>query len=301
MQELERRDQMIMALTEELSARDARINAILSCRAWRWAQRGSRIKSRLLHPVAKLGRLIPFRRNLKTVATGLMNATNPAPRTERLRPEDKGTVLLPAPQRVTLTEAQVFTQDVARADVICFSIVDWNFNFQRPQQIISSFAEHGHRCFYIRLDATLPAPTNPPFSLARIRENVYEIILAAPRPARINQEDISGALAECFLHSLDIARNVCQISEAIAYVMTPSWTSVALRAKALWGWRLVYDCMDEWDGFPGMPRLMSRVEQRLVRRCDLLVVTARKLYEKWKEHDGPKVLAPNAVDLDFYQ
>jgi hypothetical protein len=34
------RDRMIMALTDE--RQDARINAILSCRAWRWSQRASR-------------------------------------------------------------------------------------------------------------------------------------------------------------------------------------------------------------------------------------------------------------------
>jgi uncharacterized coiled-coil protein SlyX len=41
---LAERDATVMALTDELTARDARINAILTCQAWRWSQRVSRVK-----------------------------------------------------------------------------------------------------------------------------------------------------------------------------------------------------------------------------------------------------------------
>src|SRR5262249_35724869 len=36
-----------------------------------------------------------------------------------------------------------------RPDVICFSIIDWSFRFQRPQQLMTQFAAHGHRVFYL--------------------------------------------------------------------------------------------------------------------------------------------------------
>lgn len=35
-------------------------------------------------------------------------------------------------------------------DVICLSIVDWDFRFQRPQQLMTRFAEAGHRVLYVR-------------------------------------------------------------------------------------------------------------------------------------------------------
>lgn len=37
-----------------------------------------------------------------------------------------------------------------RFDVICLPIIDWDFRFQRPQQLMTQFAEHGHRVFYVR-------------------------------------------------------------------------------------------------------------------------------------------------------
>src|SRR4029453_1958219 len=42
------------------------------------------------------------------------------------------------------------------------------------------------------------------------------------------------------------------------------------------------------------------MEVELVRHCDLLVVTAQLLFEKWHEYDRPTVLARNAVDWEFY-
>src|SRR3990170_5416013 len=33
-------------------------------------------------------------------------------------------------------------------DVIFFSIINWDFRFQRPQQIATRFARNGHRIFY---------------------------------------------------------------------------------------------------------------------------------------------------------
>ena len=129
---------------------------------------------------------------------------------------------------------------------------------------------------------------------------MYQITLAAHRSTRINQEDIKGSNGDQLLASLDHLRETFHINEAIGYVMTPSWTTVALAARALWRWRIIYDCMDEWTGFPGMGRAIPRAELRLVKECDLLVVTAQRLYDKWLGLDRPMVLARNAVDYDFY-
>src|SRR5262245_18134112 len=35
-----------------------------------------------------------------------------------------------------------------RHDVLCLPIIDWDYRFQRPQQLLSQFADAGHRVFY---------------------------------------------------------------------------------------------------------------------------------------------------------
>src|SRR4030095_2754624 len=107
------------------------------------------------------------------------NAFSNVPAVPALRPE----TLTAAEQKLTLASpaslgeaarAQSETVESLRPDVICFSIVDWNFRFQRPQQIMSQFAANGHRVFLIRLDQTLPTQARPRFSLTRLKENLYQ-------------------------------------------------------------------------------------------------------------------------------
>ncbi len=295
--------QTIGALTAELTARETQISAILNSRAWRWVCRYSRVKRGYLVPAYEfLRRLSGNGQAEKRKKSRQLTSALLAPRQKNLDPADESLVLLPTPglRRLASTSLHSAATFPARSDVICFSIVDWHFRYQRPQQIISQFAAHGHRVFYIRLDATLPAHVEPRFSITKLKENVYRITLAAYRQTWINQEDIRGANAEQLLASLDELRETLHISEAIGYVMTPSWTTMALEAKARWGWRIIYDCMDEWAGFPGMGRAIPRAEQRLARECDLLSVTAQRLYDKWLGLNRPMVLARNGVDYNFY-
>ncbi len=301
--ELDIQVQTIEALTTELTSRETQISAILNSRAWRWVCRYSRLKRGYLVPAYEF--LLRFygngnaqRRKQKRRRT----SSRLAPKTRNLEPTDESIVLLPTRKlrQLSLTDRQPAATAPARADVICFSIVDWNFRYQRPQQIISQFAAHGHRVFYLRLDAVLPSHVEPRFSISKLKENVYQVTLAAHRQIWINQEDIKGANADQLLASLDELREAFRIDEAIAYVMTPSWTTMALAARGRWGWRVIYDCMDEWSGFPGMGRAIPKAEQRLVRECDLLVVTAQRLYDKWRGLNRPLVLARNGVDHKFY-
>ena len=301
--ELDASQQTIDALTAELTSRETQISAILSSRAWRWVCRYSRVKHGYLIPAYEFLRSFYGNGNANTnqkhrhPTSALI-----APRVRSLGPADESIVLLPSSRvrrSVSLSTPPTATTP-ARADVICFSIVDWNFRYQRPQQIVSQFAAHGHRVFYIRLDGILPTHVEPRFSVNKLKENVYQVTLAAHRQTWINQEDIKGANADELLASLDDLRETFHIDEAIGYVMTPSWTTMALAARARWGWRIIYDCMDEWNGFPGMGRAIPKAEQRLVRECDLLTVTAQRLYDKWLGLDRPMLLARNAVDYDFY-
>lgn len=299
----------IDALSAELNTKETRLNAILNTRSWRWVNRLGGIKIRYFEPVYE-----KFVRPLKqhhqrNGSDGLALAGVPAPRspvvpkacdTDDLK---KSAVLLPQPDQRQLLSllAEHPHASSRKPDVICFSIIDWDFRYQRPQQLMSQFAAHGHRVFCIKLKESLPANARPRFAVKKLKPNVYEVTLAAARPPRINQEVMGGVNADSLLESLGDLRRACHIDEAIGYVMTPSWKTVALAARQHWGWRVIYDCMDEWEGFPGVSQLVTKVEPELVRDCDLLVVTAALLEEKWRnQRSGPTTLARNAVDFDYY-
>ena len=159
--ELQACQQTIDALTAELTSRETQTSAILNSRAWRWVCRYGRVKQGYLVPAYEF--LRSFYRNGNAPANKKRRQKTSAlvaPRARRLEPEDESIVLLPTPRlrRLGSTDTEPPAPSPARADVICFSIVDWNFRYQRPQQIISQFAAHGHRVFYIRLDRDSAGP-----------------------------------------------------------------------------------------------------------------------------------------------
>lgn len=191
-------------------------------------------------------------------------------------------------------------EPVYRADIICFSIIDWEFRYQRPQQIMSQFAAHGHRVFYLSTTRFLPGDATPRVRVTQIKENVYEVQLAVARPPDVYGGAFDKEIQASMMAAFDELRRLYHINEAIGYVMIASWGNVALETRANWNWHVIYDCMDEWENFPGIKQSLLDAETKLVRECDLLVVTAQRLYEKWQSYNRPMVLARNAVDYDFY-
>ncbi len=207
---------------------------------------------------------------------------------------------LPEPEVKAILNHPLKTATPARPDVICFSIIDWSFRFQRPQQLMSQFAANGHRVFYLSVSKFRSRYARPRFAVTQIADNIFEVEISARYPLDIFHEVIQTKDLELALDSLDELRRNFSINEAISYVMIPSWCEAALETRRRWGWRVVYDCMDEWENFPGIKPASLEAETRLVERCDLLVVTAQRLVEKWNSRKLPTVLARNAADYDFY-
>jgi GT2 family glycosyltransferase/glycosyltransferase involved in cell wall biosynthesis len=294
--ELAARERSIEALSTELRAKEGYLRDILNSKAWRWVKRYWHVKQRGTQSLAGLirrprlnGRAVPERREII--------------RQPQIDAAYTSLTLLPGlkpTEMETLLDDSSAVAQAYKADIICFSIIDWEFRYQRPQQLMSQFAAHGHRVFYIRLDHFLPSGGGTPFSVTKLKENLYEIKLAALYHQWVNLEIIERANGEALLDSLDELRRAFHIDEAIGYVQIPSWAHVALAARERWGWHIIYDCMDEWKDFPGLGRSVAEIEPQLVEGCDLLVVTAAALYEKWRTRPRPMVLARNAVDYDFY-
>lgn len=207
---------------------------------------------------------------------------------------------LPTENDLGLEQAASTFSAPRRVDIICFSIIDWSFRYQRPQQIMSQFAAQGHRVFFISPGHFLSPHASPRVRVRPLRANLYAVSLAAARAPQIYREEISGLNGELLLESLAALRDEFQIDQAVSYVMIASWNQVALEARKRWGWWTLYDCMDEWENFPGVSHAVVKIETELAQACDLLVVTATKLWNKWQSLNRPMVLARNGVDYAAY-
>lgn len=64
---------------------------------------------------------------------------------------------------------------------------------------------------------------------------------------------------------------------------------------------LVYDCMDNWAGFPGLPADIAERERRLVAGADLVLAATAALAERWRDVAGNRaILVPNGCEYELF-
>jgi GT2 family glycosyltransferase len=80
----------------------------------------------------------------------------------------------------------------------------------------------------------------------------------------------------------------------------PFWRAIASALRDRFGWKIVYDCMDDHSGFSTNDEPMLREERALAAGADLVIVTARALDEKQRLVNPNCVLVPNAADFDHF-
>jgi GT2 family glycosyltransferase/glycosyltransferase involved in cell wall biosynthesis len=187
----------------------------------------------------------------------------------------------------------------SKFDVICFSIIDWSFRWQRPQQIMARLAREGHRVFFLSTTEFLPWGGES-YRLTPLRGNVWELKIATPHALDVYGGVMSAEMARSIADDLDRLRRDLNITCAVSFVQVPTWAAAAYQARERFGWRVVYDCMDEWNTFPGMKQPLLDAEKELVRKTDVLVVSAQRLAEKWHDERPDLLLARNAADFDHY-
>jgi GT2 family glycosyltransferase/glycosyltransferase involved in cell wall biosynthesis len=194
---------------------------------------------------------------------------------------------------------QLDGRETTTYDILCFSIIDWSFRWQRPQQMMARLANAGHRVFFLSTSEFL-APGSRTFQATPLRENVWEIRLAPPATIEVYSGRLTDAVLAWFPRMLEELRSEFGVAAAISVVQVATWTRAAEAARQRFGWKLVYDCMDEWNQFPGMNDALVREEERLAGIADLITVSGERLLRKWRERASNVVLVRNAADFDFF-
>jgi GT2 family glycosyltransferase/glycosyltransferase involved in cell wall biosynthesis len=189
-------------------------------------------------------------------------------------------------------------------DVVCMPIIDWNYRFQRPQQLLTQLAKRGHRVFYIA--TTFQQDRRRPV-ISELADNVWGVRLVGQSDVNIYTDLASGEVVETALEGLDELRRDAGIAHAMTMVDLPFWAPIAIEARNRWGWKLIYDCMDEHGGFltaeeqdSELRDLIDRQERSLLTSSDLVLATSKLLDEKVRSMAEKVVLVPNAADFEHF-
>lgn len=208
----------------------------------------------------------------------------------------------PLPSGVTAFRANVERLPRSTSyDVIILPIIDWDFRHQRPQHLAAGFAKAGHRVFYLTVSfqtADEPAESKPVLRL--ITDGIVEVRLPAEPGFNIYREPPSAKTLQAWVEHLSDLRHRFGINEAVCVVELPSWRSFATTLRGMFGYRVVYDCMDRHSGFNTNDEAALREENALVRDSDVVVATARLLYDDLQPVSKRCVLIPNGADFTHF-
>jgi glycosyltransferase involved in cell wall biosynthesis len=183
-------------------------------------------------------------------------------------------------------------------DVICFANIEWSARYQRPQHMMSRFADDGHRVFYVI--ASRAPPPGEAYAIEPVAHNVFQVCLAVDAMQDFYGKAMSDGNEAAMADAIAVLARDRRIKAAITVVHLPYWARLAERLRERRDWRIVYDCMDEWADFPAIGRELLVEEERLVRVADLVTVTAALLEQKWKGVARNCMLVRNGVDFDFF-
>jgi polysaccharide pyruvyl transferase CsaB len=185
-------------------------------------------------------------------------------------------------------------------DVFIFSMIDFSFRYQRPQQLASYLSKKGHRVFYMNITQFLHPDNERDFEVKELGNNLWEVFLKSPRSLDIYGGNLDSQCVETITKSINGLRRSFNMTTTVAIVHNPFWTPVALCFKENHQWKVIYDCLDEWDTFTSIGKFFLEQERQLVQKCDILTVTADKLSKKWKEHNKEALIVRNACDYEFF-
>jgi glycosyltransferase involved in cell wall biosynthesis len=184
------------------------------------------------------------------------------------------------------------------ADVFVFPVIDWHYRFQRPQQIATRLAMHGHRVFYLR---TYFLKGNRP-AIQPVRDDLplFHLQLGLPAEKNLVTDQLDERSKSALLEQCQFLRETQQISKAICIVDLPFWGPLVLELQRRYGWKVIYNAMDQLGGFSNVTSHMLEPEAELVEKSDLVLATSHLLFEEKSRLNPNCLLVPNGTEFDHF-
>jgi GT2 family glycosyltransferase/glycosyltransferase involved in cell wall biosynthesis len=183
-----------------------------------------------------------------------------------------------------------------RPDVVLLPVIAWSYRRQRPQQLAEALARTGRRVFYGSLEGE-----GEPAEATGVAPGVTLLPIAGVRREDPADRRLEGTPLDRSLDALARARERLEIHEAALLVQSPFWTPLARVLSERFGWKVVYDCLDDHAAFPANRRgVLAAAEEDLIGSAHLVVATSEPLREKLRAIRPDVVLLGNAADIETF-
>jgi len=187
--------------------------------------------------------------------------------------------------------AHVSRAQRALADVFVFSIIDWHFRIQRPQHLAREFARAGHRVYFF--SNHFEDSREPGFSVEHLDDTLplYQVKLKVTGAPAIYFAAPTTEATTQILAGIKLFREWSGTDRSYSLVQHGYWCPIATRMQSEC---VTYDCMDHHEGFGNVPRELLELEERMMRRADLLVATSSWLEDHARKYNPHVEVIRNA-------
>ena len=183
-------------------------------------------------------------------------------------------------------------------DIIVFPVIDWHYRFQRPQQISTRLALHGHRVFYLR--TYFSKGTKPVLQSIRNDISVFDVQLGLPANKNLVADQLDESSKRILLDQFEFLRESQKMAKAICLVDLPFWAPLVLELQKIYGWKVIYNAMDQLGGFSNVTSYMLEPEVELVKKSDLILATSHLLFHEKAQQNTNCILVPNGTEFDHF-
>lgn len=187
------------------------------------------------------------------------------------------------------------SRDYNKADIIIFSVIDYDFRFQRPQHIAERFSKKGHRVFYI----------NSNFGkndyISKVSENLYVVNLLNDRYSHIyyvnNNDDFKLWLQD----KVEKIIGIYSIKDAAIIVDYPHWIYGAVDLRDKYGFKIIVDFMDDTTGFlaTASDNLKSN-SFKMLESGDYIITSSDFLYNIAIKYNNNVCVVRNGTDVEHF-
>jgi UDP-galactopyranose mutase len=182
------------------------------------------------------------------------------------------------------------TLAVSDHSLICFSHLRWNFVFQRPQHLMSRFAQE-RRVIYWEEPESCGPDCEPALGVRTCAETGV-IVVTPSLPDTLDEagrEEALRSLLDEYLANED--------GPFIRWYYTPMMLPFSRHVAAAC---TVYDCMDELANFRFAPPQLLGLERELLGLADVVFTGGYSLYEAKKDLHANIHPFPSSVDRDHF-
>lgn len=182
-----------------------------------------------------------------------------------------------------------------KPDVLIFSVINYDFRYQRPQHFATRFAENGHRVFYI--DANFVNHEN----IKEVTDKLYIVDFYNENCNAIYYASESKDFSQWFKKKLDVLIQRYAICDAMIILDYPNWIYGAEYLRKTYGFKIIVDYMDDFTGFLGTTTDVLKDNCiHMLEKSDMVVASSKFLCDIATKYTNNVRVVRNGTEVEHF-